>query len=210
MFLNCCNNRWHFHPALCFRLWQQQKWWFWNRLKWYHFKANHCSKLRNFTKKKSKSKHFELVFGRISNIANLVLFLAQKIIKIEEIWTHCSFWALTKLSSMPVIREGLHLSFCASCGKLRSRHCSCKLGAAARNLFSNCFSGFTCLAGCGIASEKIYMFRSFPFFCASCGKLHWRLQARCRQPLVNCPTPSTCIAHCDLCICQLYFITNPQ
>ena len=30
------------------------------------------------------------------------------------------------------------------------------------------------------------------------------------SPLVNCPTQSTCIAHCDLCICQLYFITNPQ
>ena len=29
-------------------------------------------------------------------------------------------------------------------------------------------------------------------------------------PLVNCPTQPTCIAHCDLCICQLYFITNPQ
>ena len=28
--------------------------------------------------------------------------------------------------------------------------------------------------------------------------------------LVNCPTQPTCIAHCDLCICQLYFITNPQ
>ena len=111
----------------------------------------------------SKSKHFELVFGRISNIANLVLFLAQKIIKIEEIWTHCSFWALTKLSSMPVIREWLHLSFCASCGKLRSRHCSCKLGAAARNLFSNCFSGFTCLAGCGMASEKNYSWEASLF-----------------------------------------------
>ena len=73
------------------------------------------------------------------------------------------------------------------CGKLRSRHCSCsgdcKLGAAAtRNLFSNCFSGFTCLARCGIASEKCYIFRSFPFFCASCGTLQWRLQTRCRQP----------------------------
>ena len=28
--------------------------------------------------------------------------------------------------------------------------------------------------------------------------------------VVNCPTQPTCIAHCDLCICQLYFITNPQ
>ena len=28
--------------------------------------------------------------------------------------------------------------------------------------------------------------------------------------LVNCPTQPTCIAHCDLCIRQLYFITNPQ
>ena len=75
----------------------------------------------------------------------------------------------------------------ARCGKLRSRHCSCsgdcKLGAAVtRNLFSNCFSGFTCLARCGIASEKCYIFRSFPFFCASCGTLQWRLQSRCRQP----------------------------
>ena len=44
------------------------------------------------------------------------------------------------------------------CGKLRSRHCSCsgdcKLGAGSQNLFSKCLSGFTCLAGCGIASEK--------------------------------------------------------
>ena len=29
-------------------------------------------------------------------------------------------------------------------------------------------------------------------------------------PLVNCPTQPTCIAQSDLCICQLYFITNPQ
>ena len=28
--------------------------------------------------------------------------------------------------------------------------------------------------------------------------------------LVNCPTQPTCIADCDLSICQLYFITNPQ
>ena len=28
--------------------------------------------------------------------------------------------------------------------------------------------------------------------------------------LVNCPTQPTCIAHCDLCIYQPYFITNPQ
>ena len=28
--------------------------------------------------------------------------------------------------------------------------------------------------------------------------------------VVNCPTQPTCIAHCDLFICQLYFITNPQ
>ena len=28
--------------------------------------------------------------------------------------------------------------------------------------------------------------------------------------LVNCPTQPTCIAHCDLCISQLWFITNPQ
>ena len=28
--------------------------------------------------------------------------------------------------------------------------------------------------------------------------------------IVNCPTQPTCIAHCDLCICQLYFITNPE
>ena len=27
---------------------------------------------------------------------------------------------------------------------------------------------------------------------------------------INCPTQPTCIAHFDLCICQLYFITNPQ
>ena len=28
--------------------------------------------------------------------------------------------------------------------------------------------------------------------------------------IVNCPTQPTCIAHCVLCICQLYLITNPQ
>jgi len=36
-------------------------------------------------------------------------------------------------------------------------------------------------------------------------------QIFCAQPaLVNCPTQPTCIAHRVLCICQLYFITNPQ
>ena len=51
MYCRCCNNRRHFHPAPRFRLWQQQKWRFWNKLKWYHFKANHSnSKLKNITK----------------------------------------------------------------------------------------------------------------------------------------------------------------
>ena len=30
------------------------------------------------------------------------------------------------------------------------------------------------------------------------------------QSVVDCPTQPTCIAHFDLCICHLYFITNPQ
>ena len=90
-------------------------------------------------------------------------------------------------------------------GKLRSRHCSCsgacKLGAAARNLFSNCFGGFTCLVGCGIASEKCYLFGSFSFFCASCGTLQWRLQARCssHQNLFSkCLSGFTCLARCGI------------
>ena len=28
--------------------------------------------------------------------------------------------------------------------------------------------------------------------------------------VVNCPTQPTCIAHFDLCISQLFFLTNPQ
>ena len=28
--------------------------------------------------------------------------------------------------------------------------------------------------------------------------------------LINCPSQLTCVAHFDLCICHLYFITNPQ
>ena len=33
----------------------------------------------------------------------------------------------------------------------------------------------------------------------------WNLSnfSYCGAPLVNCPTQPTCIAHCDLCICQL-------
>ena len=40
--------------------------------------------------------------------------------------------------------------------------------------------------------------------------LFWKTTSRYGQALVNCTTQPTCIAHCDLCICQLYFITKPQ
>ena len=93
----------------------------------------------------------------------------------------------------------------ARCGKLRSRHCSCsgdcKLGAAVtRNLFSNCFSGFTCLARFGIASEKFYMFRSFPFSApavANCSG-DCKLGAGSQNLFSKCLSGFTCLAGCGI------------
>ena len=158
------------------RLWQHQRWRFWNKL------PRPIIVILNeaISQTMHKSKHFELFFGKISNIANVVLFLSQKIIKIEEIWTHCIPHCIVLWQNWAVwlrYENGLHLSFCAtcdrlarcgiasakcyrfrslffcvSCGKLRGRHC--KLGAGTHNLISNCSCGFTCLARCGIVSEK--------------------------------------------------------